>query len=112
MQEPLINKIIRADKESLGIKKTKTERHSELLDEMHEIYRKKNADYGDSFGEVYREYGIISALTQIAHKHKRLVQLGLSDQLHVKDEAITDTLMDLANYAIMTIIELEKQYDN
>jgi len=43
-------------------------------------------------------------------RFKTLSKLSASDgdQQKVTDESIVDTLMDLANYAIMTILELDE----
>lgn len=78
---------------------------------MNEVYQKKNADYGDSFGETYAKLGIISAVTRISDKYNRLVSLCTKpeEERKVKDESITDTLLDMANYCIMTAIELHKE---
>ena len=49
---------------------------------------------------------MVSAVTRITDKTNRLQSLCVNQQ-KVKDESIKDTLMDLANYAIMTLIEME-----
>ncbi|MHB8084030.1 DUF1599 domain-containing protein [Clostridium botulinum] len=85
----------------------KAERHKSICGELNKIYRNKNHDYGDSFGETYKKLGIISAVTRITDKVNRLQSLTVKDQ-KVKDESIKDTLKDLANYSIMTLIELEE----
>lgn len=84
----------------------KYEIHQEICDELNKIYKAKNHDYGDSFGETYKKLGIISAITRITDKVNRLQSLATKEQ-KVKDESIKDTLKDLANYSIMTLIELE-----
>ena len=84
----------------------KYEKHIEICKELNRIYRDKNHDYGDSFGETYKKLGIISAVTRITDKVNRL-QILCTKESKVKDESIRDTLLDLANYAIMTIIEIE-----
>jgi hypothetical protein len=38
---------------------------------------------------------------------RRLKQL-IKQEAQVKDESIRDTVLDLANYAIMTVMELDK----
>lgn len=70
-----------------------------------------NADYGDSFGETFADLGIISAITRIADKFNRVKNLAKlpPDRQRVKSESITDTLLDMANYCIMTVIEIENQ---
>ena len=84
----------------------KAERHKEIAEELNAIYIFKNHDYGDSFGETFKKLGIISAVTRIADKTNRLVNLSVNER-QVEDESIEDTLRDLANYAILTLIELE-----
>lgn len=77
----------------------------ELLD----IYEKKNKDYGNSFSEQYKEYGLSSSLIRLDDKMRRLKNLNKVKSQNVKDESIIDTLSDLANYAIMTIMELKEE---
>ena len=88
----------------------KIQMHEELCKNLIETYRKKNHDYGDSFGETYNKLGIVSAVTRISDKYNRLVSLCMKseEERKVKDESISDTLLDMANYCIMTVIELEK----
>jgi hypothetical protein len=86
---------------------TKGDRHLEIVKSLNEIYRKKNADYGDSFGEQFQEYGELSAAIRLEDKLKRFKQL-IKNPAQVKDESKIDTLLDLANYAIMTVIEMER----
>ena len=77
---------------------------------MATLYEIKNADYGNSFGETYQRLGLISAVTRIQDKCHRLCNLAVPQgQQQVKDESLRDTLIDLANYAIMTLIELEEE---
>ena len=86
----------------------KAARHAGICKEMNEIYFAKNADYGDSFSETFNKLGLISAITRISDKTNRLQSLCRKEAV-VKDETIRDTLLDLANYAIMTAIELDGQ---
>ncbi|HDK7138970.1 TPA: DUF1599 domain-containing protein [Clostridium botulinum] len=85
----------------------KADKHKIICEELNKIYKVKNHDYGDSFGETYKKLGIISAVTRITDKVNRLQSLCTKDAL--VDESIKDTLMDLANYSIMTLIELEAE---
>lgn len=88
--------------------------HEELCKELNETYENKNHDYGDSFGETFNKLGIVSAVTRISDKYNRLVSLCMlpEEERKVKDESIVDTLLDMANYCIMTVIELEKDKMN
>ena len=82
----------------------------EITNEMAELYARKNADYGDSFGQTYRELGIISAVTRMSDKMNRLKRLTTREyQRAVKDESIDDTLTDLACYAVMTLMERRRR---
>ena len=85
----------------------KITRFTEITQEMAETYVSKNTDYGDSFSETVQELGIITAIGQIVHKTNRLKAIAKKGDTLVKDETMTDTLKDLANYAIMTMIEIE-----
>lgn len=125
----------------------KVEMHSQICKELNELYSKKNSDYGDSVGDTYKKFGIISFVTRIADKVNRIESLVMKQTntsgitmkdiidcvksipdnatkedmvekicelianssaeniQQVKDESIEDTFMDLANYAIMALIE-------
>ena len=94
----------------------KIEKHEQICNEIHEMYIKKNADYGDSVGELYAKLGDISFLTRISDKYHRLMNLMCdSDGYKRKDinyESVDDTIQDLANYCIIWLMEREmkKEY--
>ena len=77
-----------------------------ITERMLETYKKKNADYGSSFDKSMEEFGIISAVVRMSDKMERLKSLAKKDA-KVKDESIEDTLLDLANYCIMTVMHLK-----
>ena len=90
---------------------TTEKRHQEICDNIHETWLQKNTAYGDSFHQLYADLGIISAVTQITHKYNRLKTLA-KDKNHdisAGDEPIIDTLLDMANYCIMTAMEIERE---
>lgn len=89
------------------INNSNIELHKKILDEIHDTYKRKNADYGNSFEEQFKEYGLSSAIIRLDDKMRRLKQL-LKNKAQVKDESIEDTLIDLAGYAILTLMELNK----
>jgi hypothetical protein len=91
---------------------TKVEKHRELLNKLNEIYAKKNEAYGDSFGRTFKELGIMSAITRIYDKFNRIVALTKGAKNEIIDESIRDTLIDMANYCIMTVMELDEKDDN
>ena len=81
--------------------------HKKICEELNDIYEKKNSDYGDSFGKSFVEYGMTMPCIRLEDKLLRLKSLTVNkkDQ-QVNDESIEDTLLDLANYAIMSLIEM------
>ena len=85
---------------------SKTEKHKLICEKLNKLYEAKNADYGDSFGKSYKEYGLTMPCIRLEDKLNRLKSLNFSKSARVS-ESVEDTLMDLANYAIMTLIELE-----
>lgn len=88
-------------------------RHQELCDFIHnDLWLPKNTEYGDSFHKLYEDLGIISAVTQITHKYNRIKKLAVEmarGNTEHKFESIQDTLLDMANYCIMTAMELERE---
>ena len=79
----------------------------DVLNEMHEIYERKNADYGNSFSKTFEEFGLTSSAVRLNDKMERFKKL-IKQDAQVKDESIRDTLLDLANYAVLTIVEMSK----
>lgn len=74
----------------------KVEIHKAICDRLNYTYKAKNADYGDSFAKL-------------TDKLSRLKTLMRGDEQQVHDESIDDTLLDLANYAIMELTERKMQ---
>ena len=82
-------------------------RHGEICKEINELYAKKNHDYGDSFHQTFVEEGMAMARIRLGDKFNRFKTLSRGNEQKVNDESIRDTLIDLANYAIMTVLEME-----
>lgn len=85
----------------------KVEQHAKICDEMNKLYERKNKDYGDSFSKSFEEYGLTMPCIRLEDKLNRLKSFNKNGSLQVNDESIIDTLKDIANYAIMTVIEIE-----
>lgn len=85
----------------------KVEHHAKLCKELNDLYARKNADYGDSFGKSFEEEGLAMARIRLGDKFNRFKTLSRSVERKVLDESIRDTLIDLANYALMTVLEME-----
>ncbi len=67
-----------------------------------ELFRKKNADYGDAFAK----YDVIGVIMRMEDKVQRLTTLSNGASAQVHDEKIEDTLLDLHNYAAMAVMLL------
>ena len=89
----------------------KVDKLEQLTEQLIETYKAKNADYGDSFADSFKEFGITSAVVRMNDKMNRIKSLSKGEDRQVKDESLTDSLMDLANYALMTVIELDQQVE-
>lgn len=85
------------------------ELHKNLCEKLNTIYEQKNHDYGDSFHISYVEEGMAMPRIRLGDKYNRFKTLTLKGVRRVTDESLKDTLLDLANYALMTIIEMERE---
>lgn len=91
--------------------------HKDICNELHNLYKIKNHDYGDSFHQTFVEEGFSMVRIRLSDKLNRFKNLtrpiypaALDDtSTKVPDETLRDTLLDLANYAIMAIIEMDQE---
>lgn len=84
--------------------------HNKICKELNEIFKKKNMVYGDSFHRTFMEEGMATARIRLSDKFYRFKNLTLdtpSAIAYCDDESVRDTLLDLANYAILTVMELD-----
>ena len=77
----------------------------EIVNEMADLYEKKNANYGDSFGQLFDALGPISGLVPLHNKLDRATSLIKGNKNNF--ESLEDTFKDLACYAIMNLIEMK-----
>lgn len=80
----------------------------DILTEMQELYESKNKDYGNSFSDTIKEFGFIPAVARINDKFNRVKSMVKGQQMNIK-ESLRDNLMDIANYCVLTIIELDSR---
>ena len=79
-----------------------------ILSNLEDTYKKKNSDYGNSVADTYEKFGDISFLTRITDKYNRILSLADKGECgEVKDEALEDTILDLANYCLLWLVERE-----
>ena len=89
--------------------KQKANKFRSIVNEMADLYEKKNSNYGDSFGQLFEELGPTAGLVPLWNKLHRATSLIKGDKNNF--ESLEDTLKDLACYAIMNLIEMEAQKD-
>ena len=89
---------------------TKDEKHNRVdqmkavQNEALELFKKKNADYGDAFAN----YGVIGVLVRMGDKISRLQSVSTKCVSLVNSESLRDTLIDLHNYSAMAIMLLDQ----
>ena len=86
---------------------TDIERFKMILKNMEDLYVKKNSNYGNSFEKLYAELGPISGLVPLHNKLDRITNLVKGGKNNF--ESLEDSVIDLANYSIMLLIELQKE---
>ena len=86
------------------------EQFMDITANMAKTYAAKNHDYGNSFEESLDEFGLVASAVRLGDKMNRIKSL-IKKEARVKDESIKDTLLDLANYAIMTVMWLDGEKD-
>lgn len=99
---------------ALTVKQAKMDRldiYQYILNNLEETYKNKNNDYGNSVADTYKKFGDLSFLVRITDKYNRLLTLcNPNNEQKVKDEKIDDTILDLANYCLLWLVE--KEYKN
>ena len=86
---------------------------------MVETMKKKNADYSGAVPDPFSNFvqvetlGIATAeqgfLTRMTDKLCRVASFAKNGELQVKDESVSDTLLDLANYSLLMMAYLESK---
>ena len=83
-----------------------------LTANMVALYEEKNRNYGNSFDKSLDEDGLLVSKIRLGDKYNRFCSLLKQNSEGTTDESIVDTLIDLANYAIMTVMWMEDQPSN
>jgi len=91
------------------VMESESSKFEKVLSEMLDTYKKKNADYGNSFSETIQEFGYIPAVARINDKVKRMKNIVKGQKMNIENESLRDTLLDTANYCVLTIVELDNQ---
>ena len=81
--------------------------YGSLLEKLFSMYKSNITDYGSEFAEMFDELGIDYAYGKLCEKMKRIKVLR--DMSNI--EGLEDALLDMAGYAILTLVELKKRKD-
>lgn len=77
------------------------EEYERIVTDTMNLCKKKNKDYGSSVQDTFKKFGDVSYLVRITDKYNRICSLLENGKVEVKDESITDTIVDLANYCFL-----------
>lgn len=91
------------EKEQVEVEEVEEDVFADILDEMWELYKLKNAMYGSSFDQTLDEDGLLVSKIRMTDKLNRFSTLAKYGLSKADDESMEDTLIDLANYAVMTV---------
>lgn len=83
----------------------KLEIHKKICEQLHETYQRKNTDYGSSFEKTRNMFENAFLIRAYDKLHRIETILGGKKPL-VVDESLVDTILDLANYCIMEVVEM------
>lgn len=82
---------------------------AKLTKQMLETFKKKNADYGDSTTQTFKEFGLMSYAVRLNDKLNRVKSFCKKGVLEVKEEKIIDTLMDMSAYCLLAVMDIKNQ---
>lgn len=85
----------------------RVEQMKKVQNEGLDLFKKKNADYGDSFAN----YGPIGVIVRMGDKINRLSNIS-NNKIEIVDESMRDTLIDLHNYAAMAIMLMDEKKED
>lgn len=111
VEEPKIGESKKSDIKDF-LEKSKYDIHQEICDKLHQTYVQKNQAYGDSFAESVKKFGLVAAATRMEDKHNRITNLIQNPDVDKGDESLKDSLLDLANYCIMTAMILDERAES
>lgn len=84
----------------------KTMTTNEFFEFIYNLYKQKNAAYGNSAHDTFEKFGIVSYIVRMTDKANRISQLTSNPSISKGDESIKDTWADLASYSILCASDL------
>lgn len=97
--------------------KNKTNSKNKEIEEDHELFKKIMMECEklrwrkvNDYGLTYNEYGLIGLLVKLGDKYGRAKSLFNKQQQNIKPsfEPMRDSLIDLINYSIMAVMEVDR----
>ena len=82
------------------LKEKKGESVHDIMYNIRDLFIRKNRDYGNSF----EDFSLLGILVRMNDKINRLKTLDKKSDQQVKDESIIDTIEDLYNYSIISMM--------
>lgn len=107
-ETPIIDDAFQATYMHVGSNEETKDIFQLVADQIAETLRKKNHDYGDSFHQLYEEFGDLSVYIRLKDKMGRLKTLIQHDAMIV-EESLDDAFLDIAGYALLRQISQIKR---
>lgn len=85
------------------------ENYETTLNELANTFFLKNERYGNSFTDTIEDYGLVASIVRITDKFNRMTTLFKNTELGCDDEPLKDTMLDMANYLIMTVAYMKEE---
>lgn len=85
--------------------------HERACNLLHRIYATKNLAYGDSAWMTYIKEGDAAWRVRLTDKLNRYCNITTNPDIPEGDESVLDTLLDLANYALMAYVYTAAHYN-
>lgn len=78
---------------------------NQIIEEAKNLRWEKYKCYGDS----YKDFGLIGIAIKINDKCKRIINITKNPHLNdiIKNDSLRDSLIDLINYSVMYVMELD-----
>lgn len=86
------------------IETSKEDQFKAITENMLKTFIAKNHDYGNSFEQSCDTFGTVAAVVRMNDKMNRINRLYNNTEIAKVYEKLEDTLLDLANYCILTVM--------
>lgn len=83
-------------------------RFCDLVDEIRDTFIKKNRDYGNSFSDSIKKFGLNVAVARIHDKYMRVENMAIGKKMNI-NESMRDNLLDISVYCLLTVLEIDSE---